>query len=207
MAPLLPALTGVLPVLAVAAELTLPTVELTALVGFVVPAELAALFAGMLTAQHRLSLTVALAAAVTGALAATAIGFLSGRRHGSRLFDRLPNRVLPATEVDRVEQLHRPRAPTRALGQVPAAGAFLPRSRLLSAVVAGMGPIRWRAFLPKAAAGSAVWASAYTAVGYLTATVSDRWLNPDPHVTGPALLAGATLTVGWRHRHPAPPPR
>jgi len=75
MASPLHALTAVLPVLVVAAELTLPTVELTALVGIVVPAELALLAAGILTAQHRLSLTVPVAAAVTGALAATATGF------------------------------------------------------------------------------------------------------------------------------------
>jgi len=202
MAPLLHALAGVLPVLAVAAELTLPTVELTALVGVVVPAELALLAAGMLTAQHRLSLTVAVTAAVTGALAATLIGFLAGRRHGSRLFDRLPNRAVTATQMARVEQLLHSHA------RRPAAfGAFPPSTRLLTAVLAGMGPVRRSAFLPGAAAGAAGWASAYTVVGYLTATAVDRWLNLDRQLIGSALLAGAAFTVLWRHRHPAPLPR
>lgn len=198
MAPLLHALTAVLPVLVVAAELTLPTVELTALVGVVVPAELALLAAGILTAQHRLSLTVAVAAAVTGALAATATGFLTGRHHGSRLLDRVPNRVLPALTVTRVETVLRRRA--RGPG---ALGGFPFSTRPLTAVLAGMGPGRWLAFLPGATAGAIIGAGAYTALGYLTATLTNRWLNPDPRLTGSALLTGAVLTLLWRHRHPA----
>lgn len=200
MASLLHALTAVLPVLVVAAELTLPTVELTALIGVVVPAELALLAAGILTAQHRLSLTVAVAAAVTGALTATAAGFLTGRHHGSRVLDRVPNRVLPARTVARVETVLR----RRARGPGGALGGFPFHTRLLTAVLAGMGPVRWWAFLPGGAAGATIWAGTYTALGYLTATATERWLNPDPRLTGPALLTGAVLTVLWRHRHPTP---
>jgi len=66
-----------------------------------------------------------------------------------------------------------------------------------------MGPGCGRHFLPSAVAGAAGWAGAYTALGYLTATLTDRWLNPDPRLTWLALLTGAVLTLLWRHRHPA----
>jgi len=195
---LLDVLSRLLPAVAVVAVGLLPSLQVTVLAGMVLPASTAVVLGGVLVGEHRLGWVAVVLTAVAGALLGDAAAFFAGRRHGGRLFRRLPVRARTRDDVGRAEDLVRRRGGGAALWVRlrPVVGGLVP-------VVAGIGPVRYRELVGWDVLGATVWASTLTAAGALAG--SPR--GPAGHHPGPVaaavVLVGAGLGLGrhCRGRH------
>src|SRR5438105_5620174 len=70
---------------ALAIVFAVPALEASAFVGFVFPGEIAVLLGGVLAFQHRIGLTSAIVAAVSGAIVGDSVGYLIGKRWGHHI--------------------------------------------------------------------------------------------------------------------------
>ena len=117
---------------------------------------------GVVAAHGEISLPavllVAWVAAALGDIASFALGARLGRRfihtHGPRV-------GMTAPRVERVEHFY-----ARHGAKAILVGRFVGIIRAVSPFLAGSSGLRFRAFLPWSLLGTAVWASAFTLVGY-----------------------------------------
>jgi membrane protein DedA with SNARE-associated domain len=147
---------------ALALLFTLPALEAPAFLGLVLPGEVALLLGGVLAAQGRIPLAVAVAVGTAGAVAGDAAGYLIGRRWGPRLLaSRLGRRVGPA-RLHRVESLLR-----RGGGGALFVGRCTAGVRVVLPGLAGALGLRYRTFASWTGAAAVVWAVAHVLLGYL----------------------------------------
>jgi len=136
--------------------------ETGAFVGLVAPGETAIVLGGVVAAQGGIDLIgillVAWSAAALGDLASFALGQRLGRRfmltHGPRVGITPPR-------LERVERFY-----DRHGAKAIFVGRFVGLVRAVSPFLAGASGLRLRAFLPWSLLGTAVWASAYTLLGF-----------------------------------------
>jgi membrane-associated protein len=136
--------------------------ETGAFVGLVAPGETAIVLGGVVAAQGEIDLVtvllIAWVAAALGDLASFALGARLGRRfihkHGPRVGMTEPR-------LDRVDRFY-----ARHGAKAILVGRFVGIVRAVSPFLAGASGLRFRAFLPWSLLGTAVWASAFTLVGY-----------------------------------------
>jgi membrane-associated protein len=101
---------------------------------------------------------IAWAAAAAGDLAS----FILGKRLGRRfLIARGPRLGVTAPRLERVEEFFDRHGPKAIL-----AGRFIGIVRAVAPFLAGSSGMRLRAFLPWSLLGTAVWATAFTLIGY-----------------------------------------
>jgi membrane protein DedA with SNARE-associated domain len=148
----------------------------------------AAIYAGT---SHHLSLPLLLGAAIGGTLAGNTASFWAGRRGGERLLRRA-NRL--PRHLERRLKLGQGVFRTYG-GGIVCFGHFVPALRLWVALLAGVGAIRWSAFLLWNTLGILGWAVLYGVGGYV---LGDE-INRVGTVVGPALLIFTLmgLLVGW----------
>jgi membrane protein DedA with SNARE-associated domain len=136
--------------------------ETGAFIGLVAPGETAIVLGGVVAAQGEISLPGVLAVAWAGAALGDYASFLLGRRLGRRfLLARGPSLGVTAPRLDRVERFY-----DRHGAKAILIGRFIGLVRAVSPFLAGASGLRTRAFLPWSILGTAVWATAYTLVGY-----------------------------------------
>jgi membrane-associated protein len=141
---------------------TLAFLETGAFVGLVAPGETAIVLGGVVAAEGGVELgpiiLVAWLAAALGDLAS----FLLGQRLGRRfVIARGPRLGISAERLDRVEEFF-----GRHGAKAILIGRFIGIVRAVAPFLAGSSGMRVRAFLPWSLLGTAVWASAFTLVGY-----------------------------------------
>jgi membrane-associated protein len=136
--------------------------ETGAFIGLVAPGETAIVLGGVVAAQGDISLPVVLLVAWLAAAAGDFASFLLGRRLGRRfLLARGPSLGVTAPRLERVDQFY-----ARHGAKAILIGRFIGLVRAVSPFLAGASGLRTRAFLPWSVLGCAVWASAFTLVGY-----------------------------------------
>jgi membrane protein DedA with SNARE-associated domain len=136
--------------------------ETGAFVGLVAPGETAIVLGGVVAAQGQISLPAVLAVAWAGAALGDFASLELGRRLGRRfLLARGPSLGVTAARLERVERFY-----DRHGAKAILIGRFIGLVRAVSPFLAGASGLRKRAFLPWSILGTAVWATAYTLVGY-----------------------------------------
>jgi membrane-associated protein len=136
--------------------------ETGAFIGLLAPGETAIVLGGVVAAQGDISLPVmiviAWAAAALGDLASFTLGKRLGRRF---VIARGPRFGVTAARLERVEEFFDQHGPKAIL-----VGRFIGLVRAIAPFLAGASGMRLRAFLPWSLLGTAVWASAFTLIGY-----------------------------------------
>jgi membrane protein DedA with SNARE-associated domain len=131
--------------------------------GIPLPGETSLLVAGAFAATGGLWLPGVIAAAALGAILGDTGGYWVGRTSGLRLL-RKHGRLLRFDEqkLARAEEFF-----SRHGEKTVFLGRFVPVGRIFSAVLAGIGHMRYRRFLLWNAAGGVVWATLMGTLGYL----------------------------------------
>ena len=161
----------------------LPALESSVFLGFVFPGEIAVLFGGVVASHGQVPLQGVLVAAVGGAVAGDAVGYLVGRRWGRAVLDSTLGRFVKAEHLDRAE---------RALAGRGGAGVFLGRFTVALWVLvpglAGMAAMPYRRFAAFNIAGAVAWGGSMVIAGYLAGS---SW----PVVQQVASTVGIGVTV------------
>jgi membrane protein DedA with SNARE-associated domain len=153
-------------------------------VGLPVPSIPALLAMGALAGQRKASLAVALLLAALAALVSDVIWFELGRRRGHSILNQLCRISLePDSCVRRTENLY-----TRYGARSLLVAKFVPGLSTVAPPLAGMFGLRVSRFLLWDAAGSVVWAGAFSGLGYLFSAQLER-------VAGYSVRLGSWLAV------------
>jgi membrane protein DedA with SNARE-associated domain len=172
--------------------------ETGAFIGLVAPGETAIVLGGVVAAQGDISLPLVLLVAWLAAAAGDFASFLLGRRLGRRfLLTRGPSLGVTVPRLQQVDQFY-----ARHGAKAILIGRFIGLVRAVSPFLAGASGLRTRAFLPWSLLGTAVWASAYTLVGY----AFNRSFASAAHVLtygALALAVVAAVVLAVRARRPA----
>jgi membrane protein DedA with SNARE-associated domain len=136
--------------------------ETGAFVGLLAPGETAIVLGGVVAAEGGVDLLpIVLVAWVFAALGDLA-SFVLGQRLGRRfLYRHGPRMGMTEPRVHRVERFYATHGPKAIL-----VGRFVGIVRAVSPFLAGSSGLKLRTFLPWSILGTAVWAAAFTLVGY-----------------------------------------
>lgn len=168
----------------------LALLETGAFIGLLVPGETAVVIGGVVAARGDLVLPLLIALVWAGAFAGDMVSFFIGRRLGRGFLDAHGERL-------RISRAHRERTERffeRHGGKAILLGRFVGILRALTPFVAGTSGIALRRVLPYSAAGTLIWATTFTVVGYAFA---DSFETAGETVTRivmvAAVIVGATL--------------
>jgi membrane protein DedA with SNARE-associated domain len=165
--------------------------------GIPVPGETSLLVGVFLATQGRLSVPVVALVAWVAAVLGDNIGYMIGRRWGTRLV-RLPavGRFYSPERLDRAEALFARRGWVAVF-----TGRFIALLRIFAGPLAGMHRMPWPEFFVANAAGGAVWVAVIVIVGVLIGNNLDRAVSLMGQVgyigLGVAALA-VVAYVAWR---------
>lgn len=173
-----------------------------------IPSELIMPLGGYLVQQGKLDPVLVVISGSIGSLAGTSLWYLAARRLDRARFHELVDRHGRWFTVDREGMEKAERRFERHEGLAVFAGRMLPAIRTLISVPAGFARMSpWR-FLALSAAGTVIWVSGLTALGYALGSqyekVSD-WLDPVTTLlfAGVAVVYVVRLLRGKGRRHPA----
>jgi membrane-associated protein len=170
--------------------------ETGAFVGLIAPGETAIVLGGVVAAQGEISLPAVLAIAWVAAALGDIASFALGARLGRRFIHRHGPRVgMTAPRVDRVEAFY-----ARHGAKAILVGRFVGIIRAVSPFLAGSSGLRFRAFLPWSLLGTAVWASAFTLVGYAFSESFSQAAGALTHGAFALALVAAVLLAVRAHR-------
>jgi membrane protein DedA with SNARE-associated domain len=137
--------------------------ETGAFVGLVAPGETAIVLGGVVAAQGGVSLPVILVVAWLAAAAGDLASYTLGRRLGRRFLEtRGPRLGVSAKRLETVDRFF-----ARHGGKAILIGRFIGIVRAVAPFTAGASRLPLRGFLPWSILGTAVWASAFTLLGYV----------------------------------------
>ena len=136
--------------------------ETGAFVGLIAPGETAVVLGGVVAAEGEVSLALLLPLAWLAAALGDLASFWLGKRLGRRfLLAHGPRLGLTAPRLERVDHFFDRHGPRAIL-----AGRFIGIVRAVAPFLAGASGMPLRAFLPWSLLGTAVWATAFTLIGY-----------------------------------------
>jgi membrane protein DedA with SNARE-associated domain len=170
--------------------------ETGAFVGLIAPGETAILLGGVVAAQGKVSLPVILLLAWAGSAAGDLAPLALGRRLGRPFLHRHgPRFKLTEDRIARVEHFY-----ARHGGKAILIGRFVGIIRAVSPFLAGSSGLRFRAFLPWSLLGTAVWAAAFTLVGYAFSESFSQAAGALTHGAFALALVAAVLLAVRAHR-------
>jgi membrane protein DedA with SNARE-associated domain/membrane-associated phospholipid phosphatase len=144
-----------------------PALEASAFVGFVFPGEIAVILGGVAASRGMVPLWAVIAAAVAGAIIGDSVGYLIGRRWGTRLLHGTLGR-LPVIRTHLDKHLDSARAYVqRRKGSAVFFGRFTAALRVLVPGLAGISEVHYPTFLVYNVAGGALWGSGFAVLGYV----------------------------------------
>ncbi|HEX6025855.1 MAG TPA: DedA family protein [Solirubrobacter sp.] len=173
--------------------------ETGAFVGLLAPGETAIVLGGVVAAEGGVELPAILLVAWVFAALGDLASFVLGQRLGRRFLHRHGPRLgMTQPRVRRVERFY-----ARHGAKAILVGRFVGIVRAVSPFLAGSSGLKLRAFLPWSILGTAVWATAFTLVGY---GFHESFSQASGTLTN-AMLALAVLAaavLAWRaHRRAA----
>jgi membrane protein DedA with SNARE-associated domain len=167
------------------------------ILGLPIPDETLLVFCGYLVYQGRLDFTTAFLAGFAGSLCGITLSFYLGRSLGRKVVLRYGKhlRLTPA-HLDQVDRWF-----DRTGAWSLSIGYFIVGVRHFTALVAGMGRMRYFTFALFAYSGAAVWVAAFLALGY---AFGDSWEHTSALVHRYTLIAtglgAAVAAVIWVRR-------
>ncbi|HEX2104617.1 MAG TPA: DedA family protein [Solirubrobacteraceae bacterium] len=166
--------------------------ETGAFVGLVAPGETAIVLGGVVAAEGDVNVGAMLLIAWLAAAGGDLASFLLGKRLGRRfLVAHGPRLGVTAPRLERVEEFFDRHGPKAIL-----AGRFIGIVRAVAPFLAGASGMRLRAFVPWSLLGTAVWATAFTLIGYAFhrsfSTAADALTHG---ALGLAVLAAAAIAL------------
>ena len=167
------------------------------ILGLPIPDETLLVFCGYLIYQGRLDFTTAFLAGFAGSLCGITLSFYLGRSLGRAVVHRYGKYIrLTPEHLERVDRWF-----DRIGAWSLSIGYFIPGVRHFTALVAGMGHMRYFTFALFAYSGAAVWVALFLTLGYV---FGDRWENTSALVHRYTLIATAlgavVLAVVWLYR-------
>lgn len=171
--------------------------ETGAFVGLIAPGETAIVLGGVVAAEGEIDLVIVLLIAWVAAAAGDLASFALGARLGRRFIHKHGPRVgMTAPRLDRVDRFY-----ARHGAKAILVGRFVGIVRAVSPFLAGASGLRLRAFLPWSLLGTAVWASAFTLVGYAFSESFSKAAGTMTHgALALAVLAAIALLVRAHRR-------
>jgi len=173
-------------------------------VGFVIPGETAAIVAGAAASLGHAPLPVVLAVVALAAVLGDSVGYLVGRRFGSRLLESKALRR-HAAGIERARALVEHRG-----GAAVFLGRFTAFLRAVTPALAGAARMPYRRFALWNVLGGLTWATAAVLVGYFAGAsyaAAAHTLGQGSAVLVAAVIAAVTVTWLVRRRrvgaHPA----
>jgi membrane-associated protein len=176
--------------------------ERSVFIGLIVPGDLILALGGVYASQHKMNLAVVIVIGTLAAITGESVGFMLGRRYGTRIVKRVP--FIGGWLSEKLEQseefFKKHGGLTVAIGRyATAAGAFIP-------FTAGAGRMSYRTFILFDAPAIAIWAAGISIFGYAFGQhldFIDKSLSRFGYaVLGVAvvLFAGRWLWKRWRAR-------
>jgi membrane-associated protein len=166
--------------------------ETGAFVGLIAPGETAIVLGGVVAAQGGVSLPLILLVAWVAAAAGDLASFMLGRKLGRSFLERRGPRL--GVTPDRLATVDRFFA--RHGGKAILIGRFIGIVRAVAPFTAGASGLPLRGFLPWSLLGTAVWASAFTLLGYAFSDSFDQAAALFTHVAfGLAAVAALVFAV------------
>jgi membrane-associated protein len=178
-------------------------VESGLLVGFLLPGDTILFGAGLVSAEPRSG--VSLAVLVVGAFAAAVGGDSVGYATGSRLGRVWLERRVSAGRLD-VRHLHRAEQFYERYGWwAVVAARWVPWVRTFTPILAGTSRMGYPRFLSANVVGALAWAVGLPVLGHLAA--SSPWLRTASYAVAGVFVTGSVLAgvVGWVRRRRAAP--
>lgn len=139
--------------------------------------------------------------AACGAILGDSLGFALGRHFGRSLLEWLGRRAPRHFGPRPMAQAER--AFARWGAWAVCGGRFVALLRILAGPLAGVLGMPYRKFLIANAAGSILWASVVTTVGYTFGVVAGHWLSRISYVALAVTLVGGTLITWYARRRSA----
>jgi len=166
--------------------------ETGAFVGLIAPGETAIVLGGVVAAEGDVNIVAMVLIAWAAAAAGDLASFMLGKRLGRRfMIARGPRLGVTAARLERVEEFFDRHGPKAIL-----AGRFIGIVRAVAPFLAGSSGMRLRAFLPWSLLGTAVWATAFTLIGYAFHESFSAAADALTHgALGLAVLAAAVLAL------------
>jgi undecaprenyl-diphosphatase len=162
--------------------------ETAAFVGLILPGETVVIFGGAVAGQGETSLVLTIGAVWFCAWAGDTTSFLLGRRLGREFVMRHGPRLRITPERFRKVEAYF----SRHGGKTILIGRFIGLVRALAPFSAGSSGMRYRDFVPFSILGTALWAAAFTSIGYF----ASQSLDEAARVAGKGtLLFGIVVTV------------
>jgi membrane-associated protein len=174
---------------ALALVFTLPALESSIFLGFVLPGETAVVVGGFLAYEHRVSFPAVLAAGILGAIIGDSVGFWVGERWGDALLGRLPKKLIKPEHVTQGKAMIK-----RLGGRAVFAGRWVSVLRALVPGLCGTSRMPYRTFLLWNAIGGVTWAVGYTLLGYLAGSAWQR-VEHYTSVVSYALLGAIVVAI------------
>ena len=174
--------------------------ETGAFVGLVAPGETAIVLGGVVAPEGGVSLPVILVVAWLAAAAGDLASYALGRRLGRRfLLAHGPRIGVSAARLDQVDRFF-----ARHGGKAILIGRFIGIVRAVAPFSAGAARLPLREFLPWSLLGTAVWASAFTVLGYVANESFSAAAGVLSHAAlAAALVAAVVVAVRHLRRRPA----
>ena len=167
-----------------------PALESSVFLGFIFPGETAVIIGGVLAYEHRISLPLAIGAAIVGAVLGDTVGYFVGRIYGRRILNsKLGRRVLKPNHLTLAESFI-----SRRGGFGVFLGRFAAALRAFVPGLAGMGGMHYPTFLIFNVLGGVTWATGFSIAGYL-AGASFKKVQSYSSVAGYILMAIIILGV------------
>lgn len=167
------------------------------LIGFFFPGDSLLFTAGLLASQGTLNITVVVVGSVIAAVAGDSVGYAFGRRIGPRLFQREDSRFFKHSHLERAHAFYE-----RHGGKTLILARFIPVVRTFAPIVAGIGQMKYRAFLSYNVVGGLLWAVGLPVLGF---QLGERIPNIDRYIF-PILAVIVVVSVlppmwhVWRER-------
>jgi membrane-associated protein len=173
--------------------------ETGAFVGLVAPGETAIVLGGVVAAQGEIDLVMVLLIAWVAAALGDLASFALGARLGRRFLHKHGPRVgMTERRLDRVDRFY-----ARHGAKAILVGRFVGIIRAVSPFLAGASGLRFRAFLPWSLLGTAVWAAAFTLVGYAFSESFSQAAGTLTHGAFALAVVAALVLVVRAHRRAA----
>jgi len=165
--------------------------------GLPVPGETILILAAVYAGTGRLNVLLVGLLGFLAAMLGDNIGFAIGHVGGQRLIKRYGRYILlTPSRIDRTTAFFE-----RHAGWIIILARFIEGLRQANGIIAGTSGIRWAKFLAFNALGAALWAAAWTSVGYLAGNHITAIYNAASRYSTYLAIAVAMLLIGLIARH------
>jgi membrane-associated protein len=151
-------------------------IESGLLVGFFLPGDSLLFTAGFIASQGYLNIWILMLGCFIAAVTGDSVGYYIGHRYGKRLFHREDSVLFHKDHLVKAEKFYEKHG-----GKTIILARFMPFIRTFAPVVAGIGNMKYSAFLTYNLIGGFLWAIGVTYAGYVLGRIIpdvDKYLLP-----------------------------